>query len=390
MKLEPVKKAARYIISSAGIIIGIAVAVVILGMADGGKSVLKHYFWSNGVKVYDIELKGEAVGSDEYLQWKDARLIIDKMPEARGSIPVLRLEARLKSYKASFTAQTLAVNEKYQQYANLELLAGNFINEQDVRHANKVTIIDDLTALELFGTTDILGQKLDLTVAGKTVEFTVSGVFRSFNRNIETLFEKEIPGMCFIPDSVPEDVSWAFRVEKLIALISDSLHKEEAAVRLGHLLEKEHGVTGVYNIEEYEQLSEVGAFTDKYIAFAVIISIVALISGGVGVMNAMLLTVQERKKEIGLYKFYGAGIKELQLDLLFKTLIVCLGSGVTGALLGLAAAAFIGSYVNVSPGVTFMSVFIITAASAVTAIAGSVYPAVRIGRVKASEAIWGE
>ncbi|HYF74972.1 MAG TPA: ABC transporter permease, partial [Candidatus Nitrosocosmicus sp.] len=309
MKYAEMKSTARYAVSSAGIIIGIAVAMVILGIADGGRAVLNQGFWSEGVKVYDIELKEVGLMGAGYLEWEDARLIDESMPEAKGSIPVLKMDSQLKSYKASFTAATFAVNEKFRQYANLEMVTGRFINEQDVHHANKVAVIDDLTAIELFGTTDILGQKLKVQVGGKNVEFTVSGVCRNFNRNIETLFKEEFPALCYIPDSVPEDVSFEYSVDKLIALVSDNLHEEEAASRLSHLLEKEHGVEGVYSVEEYEQLTGADDFTSKYAAFAVIIAVVALISGGIAVMNSMLLTIRERKKEIGLYKFYGAGIR---------------------------------------------------------------------------------
>jgi putative ABC transport system permease protein len=122
----------------------------------------------------------------------------------------------------------------------------------------------------------------------------------------------------------------------------------------------------------------------------VIIAIVALISGSVGVMNAMLLTIQERKMEIGMYKFYGSGIRELQYDVFFKTLAICLGSGLFGMLLGLTAGGYIGSYFNIGTKITYMAVSITTGASAVIGIASSLYPAVKISRVDASEAIWGE
>lgn len=390
MKGMAFKQAARYFISAAGIIMGIAAAMVILGVAEGGRSVMHDSFWRNDVKVYDIGLKDKGLGSEGYLLKEDGRLLTEKMEEVKESIPVLRLEARLKSYKASGDALTLAVNEKYLQYANLEMLKGSFISGQDVRNANKSAVIDELTALELYGTTDIIGQKLDLQAGGKTVEFMVAGVCRNFNKNIETLFDDELPGMCFIPDSVPEDVNFEYRVEKLIALVENSLHKEEASAKLSHLLEIEHGAAGLYEIKEYRQLSEVAAFTDKYLAFAVIISITSLISGSIGVMNAILLTIQERKKEIGLYKFYGSGIRELQYDVLLKSLIICLGCGMLGMLLGLLAGGFIGSFLNISTGITIMSVSIMAAASTVMGIAGGIYPAVKISRVDASEAIWGE
>jgi putative ABC transport system permease protein len=107
-------------------------------------------------------------------------------------------------------------------------------------------------------------------------------------------------------------------------------------------------------------------------------------------MNAMLLDIQERKKEIGLQKFYGAGIKELQYDIVFRTIIICYGCGVLGLIFGLLAGSFIGSYLNISVRITPISIFVTVAASAIVGIISSLYPASRIKRVDASEAIWGE
>ena len=384
------KNFTRYFISGAGIILGMAIIMVILGMIAGGRSVLYDSFWSKGVKVYDIEIKNKELDAEGYLRPEDGKLLKNKMPEVKESIPVLRLTGSLDSYKASGNALTLAVNERFLQYANLEMLEGSFINRGDVRNANKIAVIDDLTALELFGTIDITGQKLGLEVRGKRVELLVAGVFKNFNKNIETLFEEEIEGLCLIPDSVPLDASFDFSMEKLIALVDKDLHEEEAAARLGHLLEKEHGVTEMYGINEYNQLSKVSEFADKYLVFAVIIALTGLISGGIGVMNAMLLTIEERKKEIGLYKFYGTRIRELQYDIIYTALIICNGSGILGFILGIIAGNFIGSFINIRAGAAFMSIFITITASTIIGIICSLYPASRIKQVDVSEAIWGE
>ncbi|MDD4504352.1 MAG: ABC transporter permease [Clostridiaceae bacterium] len=390
MKAATIKNAVRYFISAAGIILGMAVVMAVLGIAEGGRSALHDSFWSKDVKIYDIEVENNGFGTEKYLRPEDGRLLTDKMPEVKGTIPVLKLSAKLNSYKASGTALTLAVNENFLQYANLEMLKGSFINAGNVRKANKIAVIDDLTALELFGSTSIIGQKLSLEIEGKTAKFLVAGVFKNHNKNVETLFEDEIPGICLIPDSVPEDVSFGFNMEKLVALVDNNLHREEAVIKLGHLLEKEHGTAGMYIINEYEQLPEVSEFTDKYLVFSVIIALVGLISGGIGVMNAMLLDIQERKKEIGIYKFYGSGIKELQYNIIYRTLVICNGFGMLGLVLGILAGSFIGSFINISARFTLMSIFITSAASTFVGILSSLYPASRIKLVDASEAIWGE
>lgn len=390
MKTVTLKEALRYFLSASGIIIGIFLLISVVELIQGGRAVLDESFWDKGIKVYDIKIGDGGNASGDLLNRKDGRLLEERMSEIRGSIPVLSLAAKLSSYKESVNVQALGINEKYLGYANLEMLKGAFISHAEVSAADRVAVIDDLTALELFGTTDIIGQKLDIKVGGRTVAFTVTGILRNYNKNIETLFDDDYPGICLIPESVPEDVSFECNVSKLVALVDDSLHEEAAETRLAHLLELEHGEEDIYDIEEYDQLPQVKEFTDKYLVFAVITAIVGLVSGSTGVMYAMLLSIRERKREIGLYKFFGAGIKELQYDLIFRTMTGCLACGVLGLILGIITGNFIGSFINLPVRLSLSSIFAAASMVFVSGALGSLYPAARIKHVDADEAIWGE
>lgn len=390
MKTVTLKEALRYILSASGIVVGIFLLISVLELIQGGRAVLDESFWDKGIKVYDIQVGDGGYATEDLLKRKDGRLLEERMSEVRGSIPVLSLNAKLSSYKESENVQALGVNEKYLGYANLEMLKGTFISHAEVAAADKVVVIDDLTALELFGTTDIIGQQLDINVGGRTVAFTVTGILRNYNKNIETLFDDEYPGICLIPESVPEDVSFNYEVSKLVIMVYDSLHEEAAEIRLAHLLELEHGEEGIYDIEEYDQLPTVREFADKYLVFAVITAIVGLVSGSIGVMYAMLLSIRERKKEIGLYKFFGAGIKELQYDLIYRTMTVCLACGVLGLILGVITGNAIGSFINLPVRLSMTSVFAAAATVFISGALGSLYPASRIKHVDAREAIWGE
>ncbi|MGE5679125.1 MAG: ABC transporter permease [Pseudomonadota bacterium] len=390
MKTVTLKEVLRYFLSASGIVVGIFLLISVLELIQGGRAVLADNFWDKGVKVYEIKVGDSSYTAGNLLSWKDGRLLDERMGEVRGSIPVLSLNGSLSSYKESENVEVLGVNEKYISYANLKLLKGTFISPAAVAAADRVAVLDDLTALELFGTTDIIGQKLDIRVGSRTVAFVVTGILKNYNKNIETLFDDEYPGICLIPESVPEDVSFSYKVSKLVALVDDSLHEEAAEIRLAHLLELEHGEANIYEVEEYDQLPLVREFADKYLIFAVITAIVGLVSGSIGVMYAMLLYIRERKKEIGLYKFFGAGIKELQYDLIYRTMTVCLTCGMLGLLFGVVTGNYIGSFINLPVRLSLTSVIATAATVFISGTLGSLYPASRIKRIDAGEAIWGE
>lgn len=390
MKGLTFREAFRCLIAASGIAAGVFVLVSVLVLIDGGKAAMRENFWNKGVKVYDIGLSEGSRGSGEYLQQEDGSRLREKMPKVRGSIPVLKATAKLVSYREEKTVDTLGVNESYLRYANLQMLRGSFITEKDVKSAGKTALIDDLTALELFGTTDIKGQKLDIQVAGSSEEFIVAGVFRNFEKNIETIFEDDVPGTCIIPYSVPAEEGLDFEMEKLVVLVDDELHTEKVAAMLGRLLEREHGAAGLYEVEEYEQLPEVSRFSDKYLVFAVAAGLIGVISGGIGVMNAMLLFLRERRREIGIYRFFGSGIKQLQYEIIYRALVICLCSGGLGLVSGILAGGLLGSMFNLPPSFPAASILVAAAASTAAGIASGLYPASLIGRVDVSAAIWDE
>lgn len=387
MKSIRVREAARYLIAAAGIAAGIFVLVSVLLLMEGGKAVMRENFWNNGIKVYDISIAG---GEHGLLEQEDGSRIQEKLPQVKGSMPVLKASARLASYRGSYTVDTLGVNEKYLKYANLQILKGAFLTEEDVKAANKVVLIDDQTALELFGTIDIKGHKLEVQVGGRSEEFVVVGVFRNFENNIETIFEDDYPGTCIIPYSVPKEEGLSFEMEKLVALVDDELHSEKAQALLGHMLERQHGITGAYEVSEYKQLPEVSRFSEKYLAFAVAAGLIGLISGCIGVMNALLLSLRERRREIGLYRFFGSGTKLLQYEIIYRSLVICLCSGGLGLAAGISTGAFLGSMFNIPISFPTASIFAAVAASTAAGIGSSLYPASLIKRVDVSAAIWDE
>lgn len=379
----------RYFVSAVGLIIGVAIAIVILGVAEGGWFVLKDSFWNDGLKIYEIELSDKG-SSSGYLHWDDRRLLEDEILWVKHSIPVLEMESLLKSYKASDTSLVLAVNTNYQKYSNLKILKGRFINDQDVRSTNRIVVLDEYTAMDLFGTTDIVGQKLEIQVGGKNVEFIICGIVRNYNRKIDTLFNDEYTSICYIPDSVAVYEDFNYKIDRIVALIDGDIHEKEAEIKLEHLLEREHGIEDVYNIKEYKQLNIVKEFIDDYLISAVMISALSFLLGGIGIMNIVLLTIQERRKEIGLYKLFGSGIKELQYEIIFKVLILSLGCGIIGLMFGLILGNIIGSLINIKVRLTLMSIFIAVTFPTITGVLSTLYPVLKINSVDIAEIIWEE
>ena len=117
------------------------------------------------------------------------------------------------------------------------------------------------------------------------------------------------------------------------------------------------------------------------------ISSIALVVGGIVIMNIMMVSVTERTREIGIRKSIGARRKSILLQFLFEALILSMGGGIIGTALGIGIAAFLGSQISLPVAPT---VFAVTAGLSISTGVGvffGMYPAVKASKLDPIDAL---
>ena len=136
--------------------------------------------------------------------------------------------------------------------------------------------------------------------------------------------------------------------------------------------------------------------------FAVMLAIssIALVVGGVGVMNIMLVSVDERIREIGLRRALGARKRHIKFQFLAETLLIMLAGGAIGVLLSYAIAAAVGTLPRMGPlfeddsgkadihlRISMMTVMLSTLVLLVVGVASGLIPALRASKLDPVEAL---
>jgi ABC-type antimicrobial peptide transport system permease subunit len=126
-----------------------------------------------------------------------------------------------------------------------------------------------------------------------------------------------------------------------------------------------------------------------YTRFLALLGAVSLVVGSLGVANVMLVSVVERRAEIGLRAAIGARPADIALQFVIESLLICLGGALAGLLLGLAgsAAALALAHIELSIGAgTLAAVALLVMGSGLVA---GLYPALRAARLDPATTLQG-
>ncbi len=279
----------------------------------------------------------------------------------------------------------IGTDEYYPQVRSLQLLAGRFLDPSDVALRQKVAMLDDKLARTLFGgSAPAVGRTLKI----RSLEFAVIGVFRE---RTSTFGQSELGdhGAALIPFSVQR---YFVEIERVDPMYVQARHAEDVPAvtrEIADILASRHRPGARYTVQN------LGAILDAASAIAtvltivlILISAIALVISGIGIMNIMLVTVTERTREIGIRMSLGASRRVILLQFLFEALLISTGGGVLGILLGVSLPVLANSlqsevYIPVSK----LSILVAFLVSAAVGVGFGLLPANRAARLNPTEAL---
>jgi putative ABC transport system permease protein len=237
-------------------------------------------------------------------------------------------------------------NEYFLAANQYEIAVGRNLTGADVDLARPVVIIGDAVAQKLFPSESPLGKSIK--IAGRT--YQVIGVFAakgtSFGQSQDDILI--VPITRFLNDFGANKFTVNIATQAPSQqLYNDTIDKAITAMRIVRGLKPEDE----NDFELYSNDSLVAAFAkiaDAVRAGAFVISAIALLAAGVGIMNIMLVSVTERTKEIGIRKSIGARKKSILLQFLVESVTISLTGGLAGIVIGIVAGNALAMWMKAS------------------------------------------
>ena len=368
----------RSVLTMLGIIIGITSVIMIMSIGDGVKGQVSDELNAMAGGLIGIYVNNEQSKEKIYFDEDDFDAIREKIDGVKGVTPVYTLYGSVVGKKGEFTAYTSGGSESMEFYQTEPIVDGRYFTAADYYAGNRVCVITQQAAKKLFGTTDVIGMSIEVTLSGTTQDLTIVGIrqdsasamFSMYGNMINIEVPLNLLSMSF---GLYFDGFTDFYV--ISELPSMNTQITQSVVRL---MESRHnvrnqGVIMVQNMQD--QISQINSVMGSISIFVVIVAAISLLVGGIGVMNSMLVSVTERTREIGIRKSLGARTGSILLQFLSESAIITLLGGLIGIVLGVAGAQAIGGAIGFSARISAGTVLWASAFSAVFGRFFGIYPA---------------
>lgn len=168
--------------------------------------------------------------------------------------------------------------------------------------------------------------------------------------------------------------------------VPEVVRQLEKIFRAAHQLEA--GESNDFMIWDMQTFAQAAEEASKSVGlFAIIAAFIALLVGGIGVMNIMLVAVQERTKEIGIKAALGATMNVIRMQFLFEAVAICMVGGIIGISFGVAASCILDRWIGVPAVIELVPVIVSFFFTVLIGLVFGFYPAERAARLNPVQAL---
>ena len=329
----------RTFLTTLGIIIGVTAVIAMITIVNGVIDSVMGQFSSLGAGTLSVSITGSALKSG--LTEKDLQNIaeLDNVAGISPSVSIHTIAARGTEFLDNVSVE--GKNEYYFQKDDI-ISYGRGLTKSDIDNESYVCIIDQDLADNLFRGEDPLGQQ----VIVNGIRYTIIGLEGNDNSLMSAMavMGASTDGTIIIPYTNAMKMAGSNSITSLEVYIEDTNRTDELTDDVEAVLYKAFNENeDCYSTFSMDSLLDtMNQMMSTMTCMLAGIASIALLVGGIGIMNMMLVSVSERTKEIGLRKAMGATPGRIQLQFLLEAIVLSLMGGIVGVILGLLIS-FVGA-----------------------------------------------
>ncbi len=371
----------RTALTMLGIIIGVGAVIAMVGIGAGAKAQVQAQIASLGENVI-LVMSGSTTSSGIRTGWgsagtlkiEDAEAIAREVPGVAAVSPEIRTAMQISAGNQNWLTQILGESPDYFTIRQWAFKEGGSFSEQDVRGANKVAVIGQTTARQIFGDEDPIGQIIRI----KQVPFIIVGLLATKGMSMMGSDQDDVVILPYT--SAMKRVVGQTMLRGISVQAESSAALKSSQQQIISLLRQRHRITNSrdddFTVRSQEEIAEAANATARILSILLgSIAGVSLLVGGIGIMNIMLVSVTERTREIGIRMAVGAHGRDILLQFLIESITLSSLGGLIGILLGIATSKLLSIFAEWPTTISASAILVAFLFSAAVGIFFGFYPA---------------
>lgn len=374
----------RSMLTIIAIAIGVFAVTVISCVSGTASAMIDSKLCSMGINSVLIE----AGKKDIHLTDSDVQAV-SQLDGIGKAMPLMMKVTQCRVLDKSLKCMAWGVNSEAGDIISLEAIHGRLINDGDISAGSDVCVIDAEIAGKTYGRENIVGKKISLNLNGKYREFEVIGVATSGLNSLQSMISDVLPFFVYLPYTTVQNLSSTEYYDKIALSLNDESVDGNALNDIEACFTRIKGENSVKVNNLLSQKQQLDGIMSAASASLSLVAGISLIVSALSVAGNMLISVSERRREIGIKKALGAKNSKILAEFLIESVGITVVGSVFGAIIGLIATALGCLFLGVPFIVDFNAIlFSLVLCAGLGVIAGG-YPAYKAAVLKPIEALKG-
>lgn len=381
------RKRLRTFLTMGSITIGVTMVVIVSMISSAGRTAVNRELENLGVSGLSISTNASASPDGQKGISSENLNLIRSTSHVETAMPLM-IEYSLSTLR-TIQSNTLicGIDAGARQAISLTLKHGRLISRGDLKSSALVCVVDETLAREAYGRENITGKTITLQIAGAQEEFRIIGVAEAGSSLLQSLGEF-IPSMVYVPYSTLQALTGRENFDQVAVRVDASADVAATENLILNRLQRTAGNNDFFRTDNLStQRDKLGNLLDIVSLVLTAISGISLIVSGLGIMTIMLVSVNERTREIGVKKAIGASRGRILFEFLAEAVVISLLGSLIGVAVGGGISWFGMQAFGMSVPFVWTDFALLIAFSVLLGAVFGVYPAVKAARLRPVDAL---